>query len=52
MLKRGISQPYVRRTRQGHVRARVGYQASEKVMFLAEMPLNEGKVNRATRRDA
>ena len=24
----------------------------EKVVFLAEMPLNEGKVNRATRRGA
>jgi acyl-CoA synthetase (AMP-forming)/AMP-acid ligase II len=28
-------------------RARVGYKAPEKVEFLAEMPLNDGKVNRA-----
>jgi len=28
-------------------RARVGYKAPERVAFLAEMPLNEGKVNRA-----
>jgi long-chain acyl-CoA synthetase len=28
-------------------RARVGCKAAEKIEFLAEMPLNDGKVNRA-----
>jgi hypothetical protein len=28
--------------------ARAGYQAPEKAVFLAEMPLNEGKVTRTT----
>jgi long-chain acyl-CoA synthetase len=48
-LKSGVPVPTAREL-VDFTRARVGYKAPERVEFLAEMPLNEGKVNRAALR--
>ena len=48
-LKQGAAVPTERELVE-FARSRVGYKAPEKIQFLAEMPLNEGKVDRATLR--